>query len=141
MKRNWSDYFLIIGFVLAILLCSIPFKQVVEVEKVKEYTSTDNYHIEVGFGGPSVTWVTVMCNRTAEIRFLYLEGVWISTHSVLLASFKSKAASYDFKSEHSINFVEVLSDGPILVRVVYTCLVETEVSYFSTILYSLGRHK
>jgi hypothetical protein len=141
MKRKWSDYFLIIGIVLAILLCSIPFKQVVEVEKAKEYTSTDNFHIEVGFGGPSVTWVTVMCNRTAEIRFLYLEGVWISTHSVILASFRSMTASYNFKAEHTINLVEVISDGPILVRVVYTCLVETEVSYFSTILYSLGQHK
>jgi hypothetical protein len=140
MKRNTSDYFLIIGFILVILLCSIPFKQVVEVEKVTEYASIDNYHVEVGFGGPSVTWVTVMCNRTAEIRFLHQTGVWISTQNVLLASFRSKTASYNFKSEHSTNIVEVTSDGPILVRIVYTYLIETEVNLFGRFLYSIEQY-
>jgi hypothetical protein len=140
MKRHSSDYFLVIGFVLAILFCSIPFKQVVEVTKAAEYTSIDQYHIEVGFGGPSVTWVTVMCNRTAEIRFLHQTGVWISTQSVILASFKSTEASYNFKSEHSTNIVEVISDGPIRVRIVYTYLVETEVNLFSRVFNSLRHH-
>ena len=140
MKRKTSDYFIVIGFILAILFCSIPFKQVVEVKKAADYTSIDNYHIEVGFGGPSVTWVTVMCNRTAEIWFLHQTGVWVSTQNVLLASFRSMTASYNFNSEHSTNIVEVISDGPILVRIVYTYLIETEANLFSRALHSLGIH-
>jgi hypothetical protein len=141
MKRHLSEFFLIIGLVLAILFCSIPFKQEVEMTKVVEYTSLDQYQIEVGFGGPKVTWVRVICNRTAEIRFMYLTGVWISTKSVLLASFRSTTASCNFKSKHSINIVEVISDGPILVRVSYTYLIETEVNLFTRILYSFGLYE
>lgn len=138
MKQHSSEYFLVIGLVLAILFCSIPFKQVVEVTKVAEYSSIDEYHVEVGFGGPKVTWVIVTCNRTAEIRFLHQTGVWISTRNVILASFRSATASYNFKSEHATNIVEVISDGPILVRIVYTYLLETEVSFFSRVLYPRG---
>ncbi len=58
-KRNLSEQFLIIGLVLAILFCSIPFKQEVEATRVAEYVSLDQYQVEVGFGGPKVTWVTV----------------------------------------------------------------------------------
>ena len=137
MKPKKSEWFLIIGFILAILFCSIPFKQVVEVTKGVEYTSMENHHIEVGFGGPSVTWVTVMCNRTAEIRFLYQTGVWTSMETVLLASYRSMAASFNFNSEHSTNIVEVVSNGPILVRIVYSYLIEAEFNLFSRVLYSL----
>ena len=140
MKRRSSENFLIIGLVLAILFCSIPFKQVIEVTKIEEYTSTDKYHIEVGFGGPDVTWVTVTCNRTAEIRFMHQIGVWISTQNVLLASFRSATARYNFNTEHSTNIVEVISDGPILVRIIYTYLFETEVSLFIRFLDSFRRY-
>lgn len=140
MKRETVDTLLAIGIVLAILFCSIPFTQVVEMNKVAEYTSLDNHHIEVSFGGPSVTWVTVLCNRTAEIRFLHQTGVWTSTENVLLASFRTDTASYNFNSEHSTIIVEVISDGPILVRIVYTYLTETESNLFSRTLYSLIHH-
>ncbi|MFX1559179.1 MAG: hypothetical protein ACFFBL_01200 [Promethearchaeota archaeon] len=140
MKRKKSEYILVVGFVLAILCCSIPFKQVVEVTKATEYTSLDNHHIEVGFGGHSITWVTVMCNRTAEIRFLHQSGVWYSTQNVLLASYRTRTVSYNFNSEHSTYIVEVISDGPILVRIIYTYLVETEVNIFSRVLFSIGHH-
>jgi hypothetical protein len=140
VKRETVDTLLAIGFIVAILFCTIPFKQVVEVNKVAEYTSIDNHHIEVGFGGPSVTWVTVLCNRTAEIRFLHQSGVWFSTQNVLLASFRTNTASYNFNSEHSTIIVEVISDGPISVRIVYTCLTETEVNLFSRTLYSHIQH-
>ena len=139
MKRLSSEYFLIIGLILAIVFCSIPFKQEVEVTKVAEYASLDQYQVEVGFGGPKVTWVTVTCNRTAEIRFMHNIGVWLSTKNVLLASFRSATARYNFRAEHSTNIVEVISDGPILVRVVYTYLFETEISLFIRVLYSFGR--
>lgn len=140
MKREKIDTLLAIGFILAILFCTIPFKQVVEVNKVEEYTSIDNHHVEVSFGGPSITWVTVQCNRTAEIRFLHQSGVWISTQSVLLASFRTTTASYNYNSEHSTIVVEVISDGPILVQIVYTYLTETVVNLFSRTLYSLVQH-
>jgi hypothetical protein len=140
MKRETIDTLLAIGFILAIIFCTIPFKQVVEVNKVAEYTSIDNHHIEVGFGGPSVTWVTVSCNRTAEIRFLHQSGVWFSTQNVLVASFRTNTASYNFYSEHSTIIVEVISDGPILVRIVYTILTETEANLLSRTLYSLIYH-
>jgi len=140
MKREKIDTLLAIGCILAILFCTIPFKQVVEVNKVEEYTSLDNHHVEVGFGGPSITWVTVRCNRTAEIRFLHQSGVWISTQSVLLASYRTDTASYNFNSEHSTVIIEVISDGPILVYIVYTYLTETVVNLFSRTLYSLIKH-
>ncbi len=140
MKQRTSDYLLVIGLLIAIIFCSVPFKQVIEVTKVADYTSMENNHIEVGFGGPIVTWVTVMCNRTAEIRFLHQEGVWISTQSVLLASFTSTTASYNVDSEHSTIIVQVISDGPILVRIVYTYLIETEANIFSSVIHPLKPH-
>ncbi|MHA2026564.1 MAG: hypothetical protein ACW98U_11755 [Candidatus Thorarchaeota archaeon] len=136
MKRLSNEHLLIIGLILAIVFCSIPFKQEVEVIKIVEHTSLDQYHVEVGFGGPKVTWVTVICNRTAEIRFMHQTGVWVSTQNVLLASFRSTTASYNFKSEHSLNIVEIVSDGPILVRIIYRYLLVTEVSCFVRVLYS-----
>ncbi|MFW9834352.1 MAG: hypothetical protein ACFFEK_10180 [Candidatus Thorarchaeota archaeon] len=141
MKRFSADNLLVIGIILAMLFCSIPFKQVVEVTEAAEYASTDDYQIEVGFGGPSVTWVTVMCNRTSEIRFLYQTGVWISTQTVLLTTYTSMTARFNFNSEHSNNIVEIISDGPVLVRIIYTYLVETEISIFSRVLYSISNQR
>lgn len=141
MKKPSDDCYIVIGIILLVVVSSIPFRQVVEMTKVVEYTSTDQYHIVVGFGGPKVTWVTVNCNRTAEIRFMHQVGVWVSIRNVLLASFRSTTARYNFNSEHSMNIVEVISDGPIIVRVVYTYLLETEVTLFSRFLYSIGLYE
>jgi len=134
MKKPSDDWYIVIGIILLVVVSSIPFRQVVEMTKVEEYTSTDQYHIVVGFGGPKVTWVTVNCNRTAEIRFMHQVGVWVSIRNVLLASFISTTARYNFNSEHSMNIVEVISDGPIIVRIGYTYLLETEVNLFSRFL-------
>ena len=141
MKRFSADNLVVIGIILAMVFCSIPFKQVVEVTETAEYTSTGDYQIEVGFGGPSVTWVTVLCNRTSEIRFLYQTGVWISTETILLTTYTSMTASFNFNSEHSNNIVEIISDGPVLVRIIYTYLVEAEISIFSRVLYSISNQK
>jgi hypothetical protein len=138
MKKPSDNWYIVIGIILLVVVCSIPFRQVVEMTKVEEYTSTDQYHIVIGFGGPKVTWVTVNCNRTAEIRFIYQVGAWLSIQDVLLASFRSTTARYYFNSEHSMNIVEVISDRPIIVRVVYTYLLETEMNLFSRFLYSIG---
>ena len=108
MKRRSNEFLLIVGLVLAILICLIPFRQEIEVTTVEEYTSLDQYHIEVGFGGPKVTWVRVMCNRTAEIRFMHLTGVWTSAQTVFLASFRSSTSNYNINAEHSINIVEIV---------------------------------
>ena len=140
MKRYSNEYLMIIGLVLAFLICSIPFKQEVERTEVAEYTSLDQNQVEVGFGGPKITWVTVMCNRTAEIRFMHQTGVWVSTETVLLASFRSKIASYNFRSEHSTTIIEVVSDGPILVHIAYTYLLETEINLFNRVLNVFGQH-
>ena len=138
MKKPSDDWHIVIGIILLVVVSSIPFRQMVEMTKAEEYTSTDQYHIVVGFGGPKVTWVTVNCNRTVEIRFMHQEGVWVSIRNVLLASFKSTTARYNFNSEYSMNIVEIISDRPIIVRVVYTYLLETEVNLFGRFLYSIG---
>ncbi|MFW9799516.1 MAG: hypothetical protein ACFFD9_03720 [Candidatus Thorarchaeota archaeon] len=131
-----EDYFLI-GLLLAAVFCSIPFTQVIETVKVVEYTSEDSNRIEAGFGGPKVTQVTVESNRTAEIRFMFLDGVWISTKTVLLASFIATRAGYNYKGEHSTVVIEVLSDEPIRVRIIYTYNVAIESSFLSRALDSL----
>jgi len=78
----------------------------------------------------------VMCNRTADIRFMYQTGVWVSTQNIILASFRSAAVSYNFRAEHTTNIIEVVSDGPFLARIIYTYLLETEVNLFTRVLYS-----
>jgi hypothetical protein len=138
MKQPSIKHYLIIGFVLVVIFSSIPFRQVVEVTKTVEYTSNDEYYVEIGFGGPKVTWVKVMCNRTAEIRFMYQSGVWVSQENILLATFRSTVARYDFNAEHTTNMIEVISEGPILVQIVYTYLTEMESSLFDRFLNTFG---
>lgn len=138
MKNPSIETYLIIGLILVVLFGTTPFRQVIEVTRDSEYASENQNYIEASFGGPRVTWVKVVCNRTAEIRFMYQSGVWVSTKSVLLASYRSSSASFNFNAEHATNMVEVISDGPILVRIVYTYLVETESSLFNSLLYTLG---
>ena len=132
MKQNWSDSLLIICLMLAILFCPIPSKQEFENTRTTVHTSSQDYNFEVGFGGPDITWVTVLCNRTAEIRFLYQEGVWIATEAILLASFRTTAARYNFNAEHSTNIVQVQSDGPFEVEIIYTYKLEAELALFAS---------
>lgn len=133
-KRQSTDLFIAIGLILAIVICSIPFRQEVEVAQSEEFTSSDQYRIEIGFGGPRVTHVRVMCNRTAEIRFMHQTGIWVSTSTVLLASVRSTIASYNFESRHSTNIVEIVSDGPIHAYIVYTYLTEANVNLFTRVI-------
>ncbi len=137
MKNPEIEDYLVIGLILAAVLCSIPFTQVVETATVVEYTSGKPYRLETGFGGPKVTLVTVESNRTAEIRFMFKEGVWLSTKTVLLASFRATYARYNYNGEHSTVMIEVVSDGPILVRIVYSYNVVVESSFFGRAFDSL----
>jgi hypothetical protein len=141
MKKPSSDYYIVIGFILLVVVSAIPFRQVIDVTKVVEYNSTDQYYIQASFGGPDVTWVSVTCNRTSEIRFMHQIGVWVSTRNALLASFRSTTARYNFNSEYSMNIVEVVSDGPFIVRIIYTYLVETEVNLIDRFLFSFRIYK
>lgn len=138
MKKPKFEHLLAIGLIIGFLLSSIPFTQTVEVTKTKEYTSDNGYHIEVGFGGSKYTWVVVECNRTSEIRFMYQSGVWFSTHNVLLKSTTSTISRFNFNGNYSTNVVEIISDGPISARILYTYYIETEASLFGRFLYSLG---
>jgi hypothetical protein len=141
MKEPSIGSYLIIGIVLVFIFNLIPVSQIVEGTNFTEYTSYDQNHIEVGFGGTRVTWVTVICNRTSQIRFMYQDGVWTSTSNTLVASFESTLARYNFEAEHSVYIIEVSSSGPILVSVAYTYQVEIETSYFGSFLYSLGIYR
>ena len=131
--RHSDDLLLIIGILLTILICSVPFKQQIEVTEVREYTSDEN-QIEISFGGPKVTWVLVTCNRSAEIRFLHQTGVWTSTETVLLASYRSPVASHNFMAEHSTNIVEVVSEEPVQIHIVYTYLTEVHLSILMRVI-------
>ena len=141
MKEPSKGCYLIIGIVLVVIFNSIPVSLIVENTRYTEYTSNDQYHIEVGFGGKKVTWVTVECNRTSEIRFMYQDGVWMSTSNILVSSFESTIARYNFDEIHSFYVIEVISTGPILVSVTYTYQIQIETSYFGSFLYSLGVYR
>ena len=141
MKEPSIGCYLIVGIVLLVIFNLIPVSQIVEGTSFTEYTSNDRYHIEVGFGGTRVTWVTVVCNRTSEIQFMYQDGVWTSTTNTLVASFESTTARYNYDAEHSVYVIEVTSSGPILVSVTYTYQIEIETSYFGSFLYSLGIYR
>ncbi len=135
MKHLTPESYLIAGILLAIVVCSIPFPQVIDETKTIDYVSEER--IEIGFGGPSVTWVNVVCNTTVEIRFMYQNGTWISTENVLLASIQTMSASYNFNAEHSTIVLEVSSSSPFHVWITYTYPVETELSLFSRAFYMI----
>ncbi|MFW9956311.1 MAG: hypothetical protein ACFFD3_17345 [Candidatus Thorarchaeota archaeon] len=136
MRRPNPESYLILGILLAIAVCSIPFPQAVDTTRTVDYISDG--HIEVGFGGPSVTWVTVVCNTTAEIRFMYQNGTWIGTENVLLASVQTMSAIYNFNAEHSTTVIQISSDNPFQVQIKYTYAVERVLSLFGRAFYMIG---
>jgi len=136
MKRPNPESYLILGILLAIAVCSIPFPQAVDTTRTVNYVSDGQ--IEVGFGGPSVTWVSVTCNTTADIRFMYQNGTWIGIENVLLASVQTMSASYNFNAEHSTTVIQISSDNPFQVRITYTYAVERELSLFGRAFYMIG---
>jgi hypothetical protein len=138
MKHLEPEFYLIIGLLLASVVCSIPFTQVVDTIRVADYGSDSQNQIEIGFGGPRVTWVNVVCNTTVDIQFMYQNGTWISTQNVLLASVRTISASYNFNAEHSTTVVVISSDSPFRVRITYTYPIEMEMSIFNRIFYTIG---
>ena len=136
MRRFTPDLYLVIGLLLVLIVCSIPFPQVIDATRTVDYVSEDQ--IEIGFGGPSVTWVNVVCNTTAEIRFMYQNGTWIGTENILLASVQTMSASYNFNAEHSTIIVQIISSSPFQVQIKYTYPIEREMSLFSRAFYMIG---
>ncbi len=130
VRRLENEDYLVVGLLLATLFCSIPFTGTVEVTEVYEDYPEDWHNIMSGFGGPRVTWVTVELNRTAEIRFMYLSGVWISTHNVLLASTTADRASFNYNAEYNTVMIEITSQGPVHLRILYKYIVERTGSIF-----------
>ena len=130
MKKLGNEDYLVIGLLLATLFCSIPFTQKVEVTQVIEEHPENWHNIVSGFGGPRVTWVTVELNKTAEIRFMYLCGVWLAAHNVLLASITADRASFNYNAEYNTVIIEIGTDGPIQFRILYRYEVERLVSIF-----------
>ncbi len=141
MKQPKIEDYFVICLLIAAVFCSIPFTQVIETAKVVECTSGDLNRIETGFGGPRVTLVTVESNRTSEILFMFMDGMCRTDDEVLLASFRATHASYNYNGERSTVRILVISDGPILVRIVYTYHVVIESSFFVRALESLRLSK
>jgi len=137
LSRLAPELYLVVGILISAVFCSIPFAQVVDATRTVYYVSDDQNRVEVGFGGPKVTWVSVFCNRTAEIRFLYQNGTWMSTQSVLVASIQAMNAGYNYNAEHATTVIEINAEGPFVVRIVYTYPVEMQMSLFERALYSL----
>jgi hypothetical protein len=127
-----------IGILLVAVLISVPFDQLVETNHKVSYTSDDENRIEITFGGPRVTWVTVACNITTDIHFMYPNGTWMAIHNVLLASIRSTNARYNYNGEHSTTIVEIVSEEPFIAYITYTYLVSMKMSYFERMVYSCG---
>jgi hypothetical protein len=130
VKRPGNEDYLVIGLVLATLICSIPYTESVEVTEVYECDPQDWSNIVPSFGGPRMTWVIVELNRTAEIRFMYGDGAWRATHDILLASITADRASFNYNAEYNTVIIEIISEGPIHVRIVYKYDVEKRTSIF-----------
>lgn len=128
--------FYILSILLVTTLFSVPFYQLVEINHKETYVSNDENRIEITFGGPKITWVTVECNVTAEIHFMFQDGVWTATHNVLLVSILSKNARFNYNSEHPTTVVEIIGQEPFDVRITYTNLIPMEMSCFGRLLYS-----
>jgi len=127
----------IIGTLLIVVVVSIPFDQIIEVDEEGMYTSNDDNRIELTYGGPRITWVTVECNITAEINFMYPNGTWIGINNVLLASITSDKARFNYNSEHVTTIVEIVAEQPFLAHVTYTYLAVMRMSYVERFLYTL----
>ncbi|UCH04178.1 MAG: hypothetical protein JSW05_11455 [Candidatus Thorarchaeota archaeon] len=130
MRRLENEDYMVIGLLLATLFCSIPFTQTVEVTEVYEENPEDWHNIISAFGGPPITWVTVELNRTADIRFMYMDGVWRSTENVLLASTTADCASFNYNAEYKTAVIEIKTKGPIHLRILYKYEVERFISIF-----------
>ncbi len=137
MKSRTMAYY-IVGFILVTTLLLIPFNQLVEENHKVRYSSNEENRIEITFGGPRITWVTVECNITAEIHFMYPNGTWVAQHNVLIVSIQSTNARFNYNSEYPTTIVEIISEEPFVADITYTYPVVMRMSYFERVLYTLG---
>jgi len=121
---------MVIGLLLATLLCSVPFTQTVEVTEVFEEAPRNWEDIMWGFGGPRVTWTIVELNRTAEIRFMYPTGIGLPSQHAILESTTSDRASFNYNAEHYTVMIRIITEGPVYLRIVYKYEVERTGSIF-----------
>jgi hypothetical protein len=137
LRRLAPESYVMIVILLSTVVCSIPFTQEVSTVRTVEYLSDEHFQYTVAFGGPRVSWVNVICNRSAEIRFMYQNGTWISTENVILETVQAMTVMFNFNAEHVTTIVEIISDGPFLVRIVYMYPIETEISLFARALHEM----
>jgi predicted peptidase len=84
-----------------------------------------------------VSRVNVICNRSAEIHFMYQNGTWIETENILLETVQARSVMFNFNAEHVTTVVQITSDGPFLVRIAYIYPIETQMSLFARALYEM----
>ena len=130
----------VVGIILIIALGAIPVNQLVEKDITTNFSSTNENRIEIQFGGPIITWVTVECNISTEIHYLYPNGTWVGMENVLLASIFAIKVRYNYKGEHSSAIVEVISEEPFTARISYTYFDTVRMNFFERVLYTIGMH-
>jgi hypothetical protein len=128
----------VVGIILIIALGSIPFNQLVEKETTTNFASNNENRIEIVFGGPIITWVTVECNISSEIRYLYPSGTWIGMQNILLASTFAIKARYNYNGKHTSAIVEIISEKPFTAHITYTYFDAVRMNYFERVLYTIG---
>lgn len=122
---------------LVTVIVLTPFDQIIEANQTAMYRSNDRNRIEITYGGPRVTWVTVECNITAEINFMYPNGTWIAVQNVLLASMTSDKARFNYNSEHVTTIVEIIAAEPFTASITYTYLTIMRMNFIERVLYTL----
>ncbi|MBN2229408.1 MAG: hypothetical protein JW779_07410 [Candidatus Thorarchaeota archaeon] len=133
MKRR-ETLFYATSFILIAMVSFIPVPQLVEISRETTYESGEQNRLEIAYGGPKITWVTVRCNITALIRFLYSNGTWIETKNVLLTALTSVYARFNYNGEHSTTIIEVIANAPFKVTVTYEYPVISELSLIDMIV-------
>lgn len=128
----------IIGIILILVVGSIPVDQMIEKDLKVQYLSDQENRIEVSFGGPRITWVTVECNITAEIHYLYPNGTWVGIQNILLESTTAMRSRFNYYGEHPTVIVEVIGETPFLARITYTYITTMKMSYLERVLYTFG---
>lgn len=128
----------ILSVIFAVVIISVPYNQIVEVREDGRYLSDEGNRIEITYGGPRVTWVTVICNITAEINFMYPNGTWIEMQNILLASMVSDRASFNYNQEQVTTIVEIIAEEPFTAHIIYTYLVVMRMSFVERLLFTLN---
>ncbi len=123
----------VVGIILIVVVGSIPVNQIVERDHRAYYLSNQDNRIEVTFGGPTITWVTVECNTTTQVRYMYQNGTWVGQENVLLSSTFAMKAKFNYFGEHSTIVVEIIADGPFMAAITYTYLVAERMTYFERV--------